>query len=41
MGKPHTLGTAAYDVEALLKRFEGRWKLLLFHLFDGNVLWNG
>ncbi|MCC8671289.1 helix-turn-helix transcriptional regulator [Xanthomonas arboricola] len=37
MGKPHTPDTAACDVGALLKLIEGHWKLLLFHLFDGNV----
>ncbi|MCW2038201.1 helix-turn-helix domain-containing protein [Xanthomonas campestris pv. raphani] len=37
MGKPHTPDTAACDVEAPPKRIEGRWKLLLFHLFDGKV----
>ncbi|MFC0156198.1 winged helix-turn-helix transcriptional regulator [Xanthomonas dyei] len=37
MGKPHTPDTAACNVEALLRLIEGRWKLLLFHLFDGKV----
>jgi len=36
--KTYTPDTAAIDVEAIFKRLNGRWKLvILFHLFDGKV----
>ena len=35
----HTPASAAEGVEQVLKVLEGRWKLvILFHLFDGNLL---
>src|SRR5215467_6411993 len=35
----HTPASAAEGVEEVLRILEGRWKLvILFHLFDGNVL---
>ena len=35
----HAPASAAEGVEAVLSILEGRWKLvILFHLFDGNVL---
>jgi DNA-binding HxlR family transcriptional regulator len=35
----HTPASAAEGVEEALRILEGRWKLvILFHLFDGNVL---
>src|SRR5215510_15792563 len=35
----HTPASAAEGVEQVLRILEGRWKLvILFHLFDGNVL---
>ena len=38
MTKPYTPVSAATEVENVIKRLEGRWKLLiLFHLFDGKV----
>src|SRR5260370_35369805 len=39
MPKRYTPTSAAADVEAALRRLEGRWKLvILFHLFGGKVL---
>lgn len=36
--KTHTPMSAAIDLEIILKRLEGRWKLaILFQLFDGQV----
>lgn len=38
MRKVYTPATAATGVEEVLRKLEGRWKLIiLFHLFDGKV----